>query len=285
MKIATTGLLILSVFSAGSHVLGQSVKKDPQVESKLALLDAWIRSRMEYSGTPGIAVAIIHDQETVFEEAYGYADQDGKPLKLNTQFRLASHSKLFTALGIMKLRDEGKLNFDDAITDHINWFASAGSESNEYPSIRELLTHSSGLQREGGTSPYWTDGTFPSLDEIRKTAAKQPQVFAPGKEWKYSNFNYVLLGEIISSVSGMPFENFIRSNFFEPLGMSSSAFALADVQTQNLSVGYGRRLPDGTREQFPFMNVRGLVAAAGLTSSVKDMAKFVKWQLRLIGDE
>lgn len=155
------------VLAGSNKATGQPISERPLVKSNIALLDAWIDSQMAYGDIPGMALAIIHDQETVFSKAYGYADREAnRPLTPDTRFRLASHSKLFTALAIMKLRDAGKLNLDDPVARHLSWFRPENPVATPV-TIWQLLTHTSGLHREGSDSPFWTDWNFPSLDENR----------------------------------------------------------------------------------------------------------------------
>jgi CubicO group peptidase (beta-lactamase class C family) len=283
-------LLLIGTFFAAlfpGRTIAQGLADRASVKSSIALLDAWIDSQIAYKQLPGLGIAIVHDQETVFKKAYGYADVDAKPqrrLTLDTKFRLASHSKLFTALAILKLRDAKKLRLDDPVSDYLPWFKKKNSETAPVK-IRQLLTHTSGLHREGADSPFWTNGVFPSIDEIREGDSIHESLFEPDSTWKYSNLNFVLLGEIVSSITDVSLNDFIRDELFLPIGMSQTEMSAHSFPVSQMAIGYGRRLPDGTREVFSHADVRGLTAAAGLTSSVNDMIQFVKWQFRVYGEE
>jgi len=105
-------------------------------------------------------------------------------------------------------------------------------------------------------------------------------VYPPDTKWKYSNLALSLAGEIVMAVSGEPYEDYIRENILDPLGMRDT-FISIDPGNERLAVGYGRRMPDGTREIKPFTDSKGLTPAANLSSTVEDFAKFASWQIRL----
>jgi CubicO group peptidase (beta-lactamase class C family) len=107
---------LLSLSAIPRPTSGQIAKQHPRVQSNVALLDAWIESELAYGGMPGLAIAIVHDQEVVFSKAYGFANTKAqREMTTATAFRLASHSKLLAALAIMQLRDDGKLRLDDPV--------------------------------------------------------------------------------------------------------------------------------------------------------------------------
>ena len=259
------------------------LKDHPLVRSNIKLLEAWVESRMAYQGIPGMAIAIVHDQDLLYLRGFGQADVDARRATTpDTLYRIASHSKLFTGIGIMQLRDAGKLSLDDPLSKHLDWFELKGVDPNAPPvTIRQLLTHSSGIPREGGTKLHWSSYDFPTREAIIEHLSSQEVLFPAATRWKYSNLAFILLGEVIRDVSGMSYADYVESRILQPLGMSDSGVTLESIDRSQLAVGYGRRLPDGTRESFPAHDVRGLTAAGGLSSSVRDMARFVSWQFRL----
>ena len=153
---------------------GAAEHPDPKVQAGITLLDEWIRARMEYSGLPGLVIGITHDQEVVWTKAYGHASLDPEvPMTADSIFRIASHSKLFTAIAVMRLRDAGALRLDDPITDHLPWFDIENRHPEARPvTVRHLLTHTGGLPRES-THPAWTDFEFPEAEAVRDTVSDQ----------------------------------------------------------------------------------------------------------------
>ena len=241
------------------------------------LFSAWIEGQIAYRGLPGIAVGVVSDQDLVWAAGFGFAAvKERVPMTAATKFRMASHSKLFTAVAIMQLREEGKLHLDDPVSTYLPWFKTRPAGDDDGPiTIEQLLSHSSGLQREAGD--HWTSYEFPTGDELKRLYADRHAAFAPSVRWKYSNLAYAIAGMVIEQVSGEGWADYLDHHIFAPLGMTASS---VDRNVPGLAVPYGRRMPDGTREVLPFVDARGMAAATGITSSVEDMAKFVSANFR-----
>lgn len=247
----------------------------PEVKGAERLFETWVRGQMAYRALPGIAVGVVYDQDLIWEKGFGYADIKSKtPMTAATKFRMASHSKLFTATAIMQLRDAGKLRLDDLVSKYLSWFTIRPAEEGDAGiTIEELLTHSSGLSREAGS--HWSDLNFPTAREVRNYVQEHTAVFPPEVRWKYSNLAFTIAGMIVETVSGEKFADYVQKHIFDPLGMTSSSI---DRPVDGLAAGYGRRMPDGTRHRFPFVDARAMAPATGVTSTVEDMAKFVSLQ-------
>jgi CubicO group peptidase (beta-lactamase class C family) len=263
------------VILVSSFVLQASIGDHPDVKGAERLFEAWLTSQMAYRGLPGIAVGVVHDQELVWARGFGHADIDKKvPVTPATRFRMASHSKLFTATAIMQLRDAGKLRLDDPIVRYLPWFTPDRDEPDDPDiTVEELLTHSSGLSREAGS--HWSDLKFPTAEEVRSYVRQSKAIYPPEVRWKYSNLAYTLAGMIVEAVSGEPYASYVQNHIFSPLAMASSSI---DRPDDGLAIGYGRRMPDGKRQTFPFVDARAMAPATGVTSTVEDMAKFVSLQ-------
>jgi CubicO group peptidase (beta-lactamase class C family) len=254
-----------------------SVASDPDVLGAERLFSAWMEGQIAYRGLPGIVVGVVSDQTLVWAKGFGYADMKAKiPMSPETKFRMASHSKLFTAIAIMQLREDGKLRLDDPVEKYLPWFkaAPAGDDDGQI-TIEQLLSHSSGLQREAGD--HWVSFEFPTEDQLRKLYAERKAAFAPSVRWKYSNLAYAVAGMVIEQVTGQKWADYVDKRIFQPLGMTSSS---VDKDVEGLTVPYGRRMPDGSREVLPFVDARGMAAATGVTSNLVDMAKFVSANFR-----
>src|SRR5262249_23984056 len=141
----------------------------PEVRAALDLFVAWIEYRLVYWSLPSVAVALVHDQELLWAQAFGEADTERHvPATPATRYRIGSVTKLFTATAIMQLRDAGKLRLDDPVVKHLPWFKIARERDHEGVelTVRQLLSHTSGLPREAAF-PYWETMEFPSIDEVR----------------------------------------------------------------------------------------------------------------------
>ena len=263
-----------------------SLADDPRVASAIQVLEIWLEAQVAYEGIPGVSIGVVHDQELIWSQGFGYADVEKKvPATPSTMYSICSISKLFTSTGIMQLRDEGKLRLDDPIEKHLSWF-DIQDKHPEGPEItlQGVLTHSSGLPREADF-PYWTgpDYPFPSREQMIERLSSQETLYSADTYFQYSNLGLSLAGEVVAAVSGRPYADYIEENILEPLGMEDTRTEIPEEHRGGrLAVGYTRRLRDGRRKVMPFYLVRGIAPAAGFTSTVEDLARFASWQFRLL---
>jgi D-alanyl-D-alanine carboxypeptidase len=275
--LMSVGAVALRAESVAPTSNAAGVADDADVLGAERLFSAWIEGQIAYRGLPGIAVGVVSDQQLVWSKGFGFADLKTKlPMTPTTKFRMASNSKLFTAIAIMQLREEGKLGLDDPVAKYLPWFKAKPAGDDDGPiTIEQLLSHSSGLQREAGD--HWSSLEFPTRDELQRLYSDRQAAFAPAVRWKYSNLAYAIAGLLVEKVSGENWSEYVERHIFTPLDMKDSS---VDKKVSGLAVPYGRRMPDGTREVLPFVDARGMGAATGVTSDVEDMAKFISAQFR-----
>jgi D-alanyl-D-alanine carboxypeptidase len=277
--LAAAAILLFLAFPA---VAQQSALADKdEVATAIRLWQATVESQMAYRGQPGISVGIVYDQELIWSHGFGFRDIKNKiPATPQTTYPIASITKLFTATAVLQLRDAGKLQLDDPVVKYPPWF-KVRNEDEDGPviSIRHLLTHTSGLPSESDF-PYWTDARFPTREQMIEMLPKQEAADAPETRWKYSNLAVALAGEVVAAVSGEPYEAYVQKHILTPLGMTSTSFPDSPTQDPQLAAGYGRRMPDGSRAAEPFVNTKALTPAAGLSSNVDDLSRFVMLQFR-----
>lgn len=273
VSISTLSLLM----AAASQSYADEATEDPDVLAATRLFSAWMENQMSYKGIPGVVVGVVSGDELIWTQAYGFADLSAeRRMTSDARFRMASHSKLFTATAIMQLREQGKLRLDDPVSEYLPWFKIKQTAADDPPiTIEHLLTHSSGLPREARA--HWTELDFPTQQELVDLTPERVAAFPPETRWKYSNYAYTLAGLVIESLSGESWADYLQANIFSPLGMDASS---VDQDDPMLATGYGRRMPDGSREVMPFVDARAMASATGLTSSVEDMARFVSAQFR-----
>ena len=252
---------------------------DDKVASGIRVFESWTQSQMAYSGQPGISVAVVKDQEVVWSRGFGYANvEDEIKASPETIYRIASITKLFTSTAIMQLRDKGKLSIHDPITDYLPWF-EIGDRKGQPITIENLITHTSGLPREA-SGPYWSTVDFPTKEEIIKNLPTQEHPLKPWRKWKYSNLALSLAGYIVEEASGVPYEDYVEQNIFKSLGMKDTYVRDIPKDHPQLAKGYGRRLPDGSRENSKFTSSRGINPAANMATTVLDLARFAMLQFR-----
>ncbi|HAT38158.1 MAG TPA: serine hydrolase, partial [Gemmatimonadetes bacterium] len=186
MLACTFGITCLSLLLI-DPASAQLSETEPSVEAQIELFSNWMEGQIEIRNLPGIVVGVISGDDLVWAKGFGYADVESeRAMETTTRFRMASHSKLFTATAIMQLREQGKIRLDDPVTDYLPWFTYKMAAPDDPPiTIEHLLTHSSGLPREA--SSHWTDFDFPTEEEVRELIGNREAPFSPEVRWKYSN--------------------------------------------------------------------------------------------------
>jgi CubicO group peptidase (beta-lactamase class C family) len=285
-KIPVWLALIVIVIFSSVPTAAQSVADHPRVKQALKLVEVWLDAQRAYQQIPGISAAVVHDQQLVWSGGFGFSDIERKtPATPATIYSICSISKLFTSIGVMQLRDEGKLRLDDPVARHIPWFKiKRGDPHSPEITVEGLLTHSSGLPRESDF-PYWTgpDFTFPSREQIMERIAGQETLYPAETYFQYSNLGITLAGELITSVSGEAYDSFVRRRILDPLGLKSTTSEMPEKERgSRLATGYSAIRREGTRVAVPFFSARGIAPAAGYASNVEDLARFASWQFRLL---
>jgi CubicO group peptidase (beta-lactamase class C family) len=219
---------------------------------------------------PSVAAAVVRDGEVVWADAVGLADaEQGEDAKPEHQYRIGSITKTFTAVAVMQLRDEGKLELEDRLDAHLA-VPSRGDLT-----LRRMLSHGSGLQREI-PGDVWETLEFPkSTEELLATLKQAELVLAPGERWHYSNLAYILLGEVIAKLSGMPYENYVEQRILQPLCLTRTSFAPEPPTAIAYSV---EPYSDVVRREPMLVERTGGIAAAGqLWSTVRDLCRWASF--------
>lgn len=264
----------------------QSLSDDPRVASALKLLELWLDSQCAYEQIPGISMGVVHDQELLWSQGFGYADLERKTQATpQTIYSICSISKLFTSIAVLQLRDQGLLRLDDHVGKHLPWFTIKQAYPDGPPvTIQGILTHSSGLPRESDF-PYWSgpDFPFPTREQIIERLSSQETLYPGDTYYQYSNLGLTLAGEIVAQVSGQPYAEYVKENILDPLGLSDTRPELPERRRgSRLATGYGAFTRDGIRMKQPFFQAKGIAPAAGFSSTVEDLARFASWQFRLL---
>ena len=268
-----------------------TVAEHPRVQEALRLLEGWMQAQRDYEGIPGASLAVVHDQELVYAKGFGFAHEEEQvPATPSTMYSICSISKLFTSVSLMRLRDEGLVSLRDPVGKHLDWFDLTQQFPELGPvTIEGILTHSSGLPREAD-APYWSgpDYPFPTHDEIVARLSNQEMLYPARSHYQYSNLGLTLAGEIVMAKSGMSWDDYVAQYILGPLDMRNTTTEhLDELRGKQLATGYSAKKRDGTREVIPPYQVRGIGPAAGMLSTVEDLAKFASWQFRTLdgGDD
>ncbi|MBM3791929.1 MAG: beta-lactamase family protein, partial [Acidobacteria bacterium] len=275
-------LWVLAVPSAHT----QTIEKDPRVAAALEVVKVWLEAQRAYEQIPGVSAAVVHDQKVLWTGGFGFADLERRaPAMPTTIYSICSISKLFTSIGVMRLRDDGKLRLDDPVGKHLPWFTieRTAPESGDV-TVEGLLTHASGLPRESD-HPYWTgpDFAFPTREQIIERISGQQTLYPAETYFQYSNLGLTLAGEVVAAASGRPFGEYVKLNILDPLGLNSTTPEMPEQHRGGrLATGYSAVTREGLRRPLPFFQVRGIAPAAGFASTAEDLARFASWQFRLL---
>ena len=259
---------------------------DKDYTEAFELIEVWLDAQKDYEKLPGITALVVDDQKVMWSGGFGLANKtDDKKADPSTLFSICSISKLFTSVAIMKLYDEGKLRLDDTVDELLPWYNLAQKYPESGPiTVRSLMTHSSGLPRESN-HPYWTgpDFPFPESEAVKAGLKAQETLYPASNYFQYSNLGLTLLGEIVTEVSGQPFETYVQEQILKPLGMSNTRPSMPeDLHGDDLAIGYSALTRSGERKEVNFFQAKGIAAAAGFSSNVEDLGKFASWQFRLL---
>jgi len=234
-------------------------------------VDDWVKSQMQARHVPAVTIAVIRNGAVVKTASYGIADMENDvPTRIDSVFKIGSVSKQFIASGVMLLAQDGRVQIDEKLSHYL-----AGTPTSwQSITIRQLLTHTSGLAREApGFDPYKIQ---PDIDVIR-TAYPLPLNARPGDAYDYSNLDYAILAEVISQVSGQPWTEFVKKRIFDPLEMTSTRPTNTTELIPNRAGGYVwnsdkfENAPDWT----------SLRPSGAFLSTAPDMAK---WEIALQTD-
>lgn len=252
------------------------MKTEEAIKHTTKILNNWLPTKILHDRMPGLSVGIIHNGKLVYKAGFGYADLEQEiKATSKTQYRIASISKTFTTIAILQLVEQGKINLDDPISKYLRWFkVESKTGDSKSITIRQVLTHSAGIFRDG-TTPHWENDKFPSLKDFRKQWSEKSITFENLTKFKYSNFGFSILGQVIQAVSGTDYENYMKKNVISPLGMKNTEPDFIE-DTKLLAKGYGRVIPNqDEREVFNHTATKSFAPATGFLSSVEDLAKFV----------
>ena len=239
----------------------------------LARFDGWVKAMAAADSFSG-AVAIAQEGKIVMSYAFGIADERTRaPITADTRFTLASTGKMFTAIAIAQLMEQGKLKLTDTVGTHLRDYPNLDVASRV--TIEQLLTHTSGL------GSYWNDRYEARRAEMMTVAdhiplfAGDPLLFEPGARWEYSNAGYIVLGRIVEVASGMSYYDYVQRNIFDRAGMRNTGYYDRTGTTPNGAVGYFRRQADGALEDnLGQRELRGGAAGGGY-STAADMVAFL----------
>jgi CubicO group peptidase (beta-lactamase class C family) len=242
-------------------------------------LDADVNRVLKTFDVPGIAIAIVKDGKVIAAKGYGVRKLgDPAPVTGRTLFEVASNSKAFTAAALAMLVDEGKLQWDDPVTRHLPGFQMYDSYVTGSMTVRDLLTHRSGLGLGAGDLMWWPTSTFTSDEIIDRLRYIKPAT-SFRNSYAYDNLIYIVAGKIIADKAGKPWGEAVRERILAPLGMNGTTTSVADMlKTADYSAPHSK-VGETTTVVKP-MPVENAIGAVGINTSAEDIAR---WMNMLLG--
>lgn len=245
------------------------------------VMDKIFKDYADSNHLPGVAYGLVVDGKLVYKGNIGYTDIDKKiPVTSSSLFRIASMSKSFAAMAIMKLRDEGKLNLDDPAYFYIPELKNLKYPTADAPhiTVRHLMSHSAGFPEDNP----WGDRQLADTDkDLIELISKQISFSnPPGIAYEYSNLGFALLGKIITAVSGIQYQEYIKKNILEPLGMKTTTYEYADVAPEKLAHGYRWLNNKWNEEELLHDTKDGSWGAMGaMISSIDEFANYMAFHM------
>jgi len=268
--LRTTTTIFAASLALGSVTFAQRPAPDPARQ-----LDVYTAQAVKDWGAVGLAVAVVKDGRVVFEKGYGVREL-GKPdvVDTTTLFAIGSTTKAMTAAAIGMLVDEGKVRWDDPVTNYLPGFQLKDPWVTREITVRDLLTHRTGLPN----ADYLWYGTNNSTAEILRRVRYVDLAYSPRSSFIYQNVMYAAAGQVIAAASGMPWEEFVRTRIFVPLHMSGTVPLLSRAGSQpNVASPHDRI--DDTMRVIRNASVDGVASAGSVWSSVADMSKWMRFIL------
>ena len=271
------GIALLTSLGLAIFALEKGQAKTIQrVNQDFTAIDAYVSEMMHAWNIPGAALAIIQNGQVVHLQGFGDADSSGRRVTPQTPFEIGSCSKSFTALAVMQLVEQGKIELDAPVQRYLPWFRLADPQASTRITVRNLLNHASGISKNADKRTMINPGRATLEEQVRylqNVRLTQP----PGTVYQYSNQNYMALALIIEAVSGQSYEEYLRKNIFGPLEMQNSYTATFEASQTGLSEGHTWwfGLPLKSLEK-PRPDMLG---AGYLMVSAEDMAHYLAAQL------
>ncbi len=238
----------------------------------LSYIPQWLAYQMRQTEQVGCSLAIAHQGKIVLDTSFGLADlRRGTKLTPRHRFRVASHSKSFTATAIMKLREQGRVKLDDPIGKYVRGLHKDVASA----TISQLLSHTAGLFRDGTESPYWV-GRAPFSDEARlRKDLKLAPVIDANTRFKYSNHGFGLLGLAIEGITGEPYAIWMQREVLTPAGLRETTPDVPLPANAKLARGHSGKILLGRRQVFPGdQSTQALASATGFVSTASDLVRF-----------
>ena len=273
-------LIVLMLFSCTTIPEKQEEKSKDNFSPVIDYLQSEIRRVMRKQKVPGVVCVLVSGQQVIWQGAFGVSNiEKNTPMTMDTPLKVGSLSKIFTAIEVMRLVEEGYVGLDDPIAMHLPEFSiNSRFKIAEPITIRNLLAHRSGLPRNGNVTQWFWDSGLDVLKEITHSVRDTYTAFPPANRFKYSNLGYNILGHLIEVKRGAPFAFYMKDHLLDPIGMKDSVFLSEYVDDRDkMSIGYyWYKGKNRAYDQYDLIRL----ASGNLHSTAKDLTEFLKFLFR-----
>lgn len=268
--------LLLGLVASTAHL---SANAAAQNKINLNEVEKTIKKAMKTFEVPGLAVAIVKDNKVVMSKGFGLRKLGKKdPVDANTLFGIASNTKAFTTAALAILVDEGKLNWNDKVSDYLPSFQMSDPYVTRQFTIRDMLSHRSGLGLGAGDLMIWPSTDITNQEIIERIRYLTP-VSGFRSEYAYDNLMYVMAGEIVAKASGMSWQDFVRQRILTPLKMNHTRMQYSLIRPDNHNVASAHAPVDGVLAPVDSNFIERFLSAGSMASNVNDMSQWLKLQL------
>lgn len=269
--------LLFSMFTVSLPQIGyaqtSTAKAPAELQKSLQTIEERVEKRRNELGIPGMSLVIVKDGEIIYMKGLGYKDFEKKiAVTPDTQFAIGSATKAFTALSVLMAMDEGKVNLDDSPKKYLSYFKMKDPETDKNITVRDLLDHSSGLNR---TDLAMITGRLTRQELIQAVGEAKPMAKL-NEKFFYNNIMFAAAGEVVAGVEKTSWEKFIPARIFAPLGMTNSTMSMKQMgKVKDYSFGYEYNFDTKETRRLPFRDIDQVAPAGSINSSARDMAKWI----------
>lgn len=279
MKLVRT-IFMLGALSTSALTMAAASQPTPVTpQFDLKKIDQIVAAAMAEFQVPGLAIAIVSQDQLLLAKGYGVRDiANQQPVTAETLFGIASNTKAFTAAALAMLVDQGKLSWDDKVIAHIPEFQLADPYVSREMTIRDLLSHRSGLGLGAGDLLIWPD-TDKTTAEILAALRFLKPASSFRSEYAYNNLMFVVAGEVVARVSGLSWQEFVEQQMFKPLGMTTTAAGFSRIASTNQNRAVGHIPMNQQLQRYPLDYLEDFRSAGAIASNVTEMSLWLRTQL------
>jgi CubicO group peptidase (beta-lactamase class C family) len=244
------------------------------LQEVLTYYRSWLAFNQRYLRVPGVQAAVYAEGSVVFSEAFGLADlETGVPLTEQHLFRIASHSKTFTATAVLQLVEQGRLRLDDKAGMHVTELV--GTPLGEL-TLRDLLSHAGGVTRDSAEADFWQLAQpFPDREQLFAVLrSPDAAIIEDNERFKYTNIGYGLLGLVIEAVTGTSYNDHVRTEIVEKLGLTDLGPELDPARISEYAAGYSSLAYADERVPIDHVDTRALASATGFYGNARDLVSY-----------